>query len=195
MSNGGDMARPGVVGPLSQSPAAALQNMMRGGGGTASNTMPSATTPTASSSPLSSIASSPSENGNHLDRTSSRKKVSLWQQPYRAHANVNNTGSKLGKAAHERHQQQKRSYVALVITWWWQQRLHSYHNRSDTQCCGYFFISNRRQSTKCAFSRSTSKLLPITFKELIRHRRRRRRWWIAYFCYVAIRWTRWPTQR
>ncbi|KAG1123290.1 hypothetical protein G6F42_010687 [Rhizopus arrhizus] len=74
MSNGGDMARPGVVGPLSQSPAAALQNMMRGGGGTASNTMPSATAPTASSSPLSSITSSPSENGNHLDRTSSRKK-------------------------------------------------------------------------------------------------------------------------
>ncbi|CAO3656066.1 unnamed protein product [Mucor fragilis] len=84
MSNGvGDMARPGVVGPLSQSPAAALQSMMRGGGGAASSPMSIATSPppaaaaaAASSSSLSSIASSssPTENGNHVDRTSSRKK-------------------------------------------------------------------------------------------------------------------------
>ncbi|KAL0142995.1 dynein light intermediate chain-domain-containing protein [Mucor lusitanicus] len=75
---GGDMARPGVVGPLSQSPAAALQSMMRGGASSASNPM-SITTTAATSSPvssssLSSTASSPTENGNHLDRTSSRKK-------------------------------------------------------------------------------------------------------------------------
>ncbi|GAN04730.1 dynein light intermediate chain [Mucor ambiguus] len=74
---GGSMARPGVVGSLSQLPAAALQSMMRGGAGTASNPMSITTAtspPPASSSSLSSIASSPTENGNHSDRTSSRKK-------------------------------------------------------------------------------------------------------------------------
>lgn len=60
------MARSGVVGPLSQSPAAALQNMMRGGG---SNALPTKTA-TASSAIASSI-----ENGiNHSDRNG-RKKV------------------------------------------------------------------------------------------------------------------------
>ncbi|CEP17875.1 hypothetical protein [Parasitella parasitica] len=84
----GNMARPGVVGPLSQSPAAALQHMMRGSGGNASTMMATTTTTTlaaaaatptaaAAANAVAAAVASPVENGSHLERNGRKKDLSL----------------------------------------------------------------------------------------------------------------------
>ncbi|KAI8640521.1 dynein light intermediate chain-domain-containing protein [Parasitella parasitica] len=87
LSNGGDIARPGIVGPLSQSPVAALQHMMRSGGNSASAmtttslpettaTLPGTVAAAAAAATAFPIAT-PVENGSHLDKHVRKKDLSL----------------------------------------------------------------------------------------------------------------------